>query len=53
MVALKKKLEIKGINISDNDSDNTALSPHSIDHPMILDEYTDSFIISVYSSKII
>ena len=41
MIALKKKLEIKGINISDADTDNTALSPHSIDHQMILDEYTE------------
>lgn len=41
MIALKKKLEIKGINISDTDTDNTALSPHSIDHQMILDEYTE------------
>ena len=42
MIALKKKLEIKGIKIGDsNNEDVSNLSPHSIDHQMILDEYTD------------
>ena len=43
MIALKKKLEIKGIQFNESDENNevTTLSPHSIDHQMILDEYTD------------
>ena len=42
MIALKKKLEIKGIKIGEtNEEDIASLSPHSIDHQMILDEYTD------------
>ena len=42
MIALKKKLEIKGIKLGqNNEEDTSALSPHSIDHQMILDEYTD------------
>ena len=42
MIALKKKLEIKGINLGENfDETNSPLSPHSIDHQMILDEYTE------------
>ena len=37
----KKKLEIKGIRLGENvDETNSPLSPHSIDHQMILDEYT-------------
>ena len=41
MIALKKKLEIKGIRLGENvDETNSPLSPHSIDHQMILDEYT-------------
>ena len=43
MIALKKKLEIKGIRINEDNSNNSdsALSPHSIDHQMILDEYIE------------
>ena len=52
MIALKKKLEIKGIRIGENNEDNTAsLSPHSIDHQMILDEYTD--LVSEYSEILV
>lgn len=42
-IALRKKLEIKGIQLGEDDSDeiNPYLSPHSIDHQMILDEYTE------------
>ena len=49
MIALKKKLEIKGIRLGESDTDetNAHLSPHSIDHQMILDEYTE--MISEYS----
>ena len=49
MIALKKKLEIKGIRLGESDTDetNTHLSPHSIDHQMILEEYTE--MISEYS----
>ena len=44
MIALKKKLEIKGIQFNESDENNelTTLSPHSIDHQMILDEYTNT-----------
>ena len=48
MIALKKKLEIKGQSNEDNIS---ALSPHSIDHQMILDEYTE--MISEYSEILV
>ena len=41
MIALKKKLEIKGIKLGESNDNNASLSPHSIDHQMILDEYTD------------
>ena len=42
-IALRKKLEIKGIQLGEDDSDeiNPYLSPHSIDHQLILDEYTE------------
>ena len=40
MIALKKKLEIKGIKLGENNNEDLSnLSPHSIDHQMILDEY--------------
>ena len=52
MIALKKKLEIKGIKIGQSNEDNiSALSPHSIDHQMILDEYTE--MISEYSEILV
>ena len=52
MIALKKKLEIKGIKIGQSNEDNIlALSPHSIDHQMILDEYTE--MISEYSEILV
>ena len=40
---LKKKLEIKGIQLNEDNENNeiSTLSPHSIDHQMILDEYYD------------
>ena len=43
MIALKKKLEIKGIQLNEDNENNeiSTLSPHSIDHQMILDEYYD------------
>ena len=52
MIALKKKLEIKGIKLGqNNEEDISALSPHSIDHQMILDEYTD--LVGEYSEILI
>ena len=52
MIALKKKLEIKGIKIGQSNEDNLpALSPHSIDHQMILDEYTE--MVSEYSEILV
>ena len=52
MIALKKKLEIKGIKLGENNrEDVSALSPHSIDHQMILDEYTD--MVGEYSEILI
>ena len=52
MIALKKKLEIKGIKLGQSNEDNiSALSPHSIDHQMILDEYTE--MISEYSEILV
>ena len=53
MIALKIKLEIKGIKIIEGETNETttALSPHSIDHQMILDEYTE--MISEYSEIIL
>ena len=53
MIALKKKLEIKGIKIGQSNEDNiSALSPHSIDHQMILDEYTEMIsLLLVYTEK--
>ena len=53
MIALRKKLEIKGIKIIEGEASETttALSPHSIDHQMILDEYTE--MISEYSEIIL
>ena len=52
MIALKKKLEIKGIKIGQSNEDNlSALSPHSIDHQMILDEYTE--MVSEYSEILV
>ena len=52
MVALKKKLEIKGIKLGeDNNEDIATLSPHSIDHQMILDEYTG--MVSEYSEILV
>ena len=53
MIALKKKLEIKGIKFTEGVSDesNSALSPHSIDHQIILNEYTD--MVDEYSEIIL
>lgn len=52
MIALRKKLKIKGIEINEADPDETTeLSPHSIDHQMILDEYTE--MIYEYSEIIV
>ena len=52
MIALRKKLEIKGKILSEEDFESTPeLSPHSIDHQMILDEYFE--MIYEYSEIIV
>ena len=53
MIALKKKLAVDGILLGEQNIDetNSPLSPHSIDHQMILDEIND--MISEYSEIIL
>ena len=55
MVALKKKLAVDGILLGEQNANanetNSPLSPHSIDHQMILDEITD--MIGEYSEIIL